>query len=120
MTTHGGANGDREMFTEDQMAMVGDHLEELRPWLSEEKLLRSFLLTGFVLGLAAHVTGYVLRSALSAEPFLLVADLLYALGLSLWTGMVVVAFVQVYPRSKRRELKRMLDAYEAKKRSQAE
>ena len=120
MTTSRGTNGDQEMFTEDQMAMVGDHLDELRPWLSEEKLLRSFLALGFALGLGAHVAGYVLRSAVSAEPFLLLADLLYALGLALWTGMVVVAFVQVYPRSKRRELKRMIDAYEAKRRTQAD
>lgn len=119
MTANSGSNGDRHGFTEDQMAMIGDNLEELRPWLSEERLLRSLLATGFALGLVAHAAGYVLRVTVSGEPFLFLADLLYGLGLSLWTGIVVVAFVQVYPKAKRRELKRMIDAYEAKRREQS-
>jgi len=43
----------------------------------------------------------------------LVADLLYALGFSLWTGVVVVVFVQIWPEAKRRQYKQALDAYEA-------
>ena len=50
---------------------------------------------------------------MTTEPLLLVADLLYALGWSLWTGVVVVFFVQIWPEAKRRQLKRSLDAYEA-------
>lgn len=119
MTTGPGSNADRHGFTEDQLAMIGDNLEALRPWLSEERLLRSLLLTGFAIGLIAHAAGYVLRTAVLGEPFLFLADLLYGLGLSLWTGIVVVAFVQVYPKSKRRELKRMIDAYEATRREQS-
>ena len=56
---------------------------------------------------------------MSTEPLLLVADLLYALGWSLWTGVVVVFFVQIWPEAKRRQLKRWLDAYEAARREQA-
>ena len=44
---------------------------------------------------------------------MLVADLLYALGYALWTGVVVVVFVQVFPEVKRRQFKQALDAYEA-------
>jgi hypothetical protein len=44
---------------------------------------------------------------------LLVADLLYALGWSLWTGVVVVAFVQIWPEARKRQYKQALDAYEA-------
>jgi hypothetical protein len=43
----------------------------------------------------------------------MVADLLYALGYSLWTGVVVAVFVQVVPEVKRRQIKRTLNAYEA-------
>jgi hypothetical protein len=49
----------------------------------------------------------------------LVADLLYALGWSLWTGVVVVVFTHVIPEVKRRQLKQALDAYEATLRDQA-
>jgi hypothetical protein len=55
----------------------------------------------------------------TTEPLLLVADLLYALGWSLWTGVVVVFFVQIWPEAKRRQLKRWLDAYEATLRNKA-
>jgi hypothetical protein len=50
---------------------------------------------------------------------LLVADLLYALGWALWTGVVVVVFVQVWPETKKRQYKQVLDAYEAAAGSQA-
>ena len=74
---------------------------------------------GFVIGLAAHVGGYLLRSSATTEPLGLVADLLYALGWALWTGVVVVVFVQILPEAKRRQIKRGLDAYEAALRDQA-
>jgi hypothetical protein len=41
------------------------------------------------------------------------ADLLYALGWALWTGVIVVIFVQIRPEAKRRQYKQALDAYEA-------
>jgi hypothetical protein len=46
----------------------------------------------------------------TTEPLGLVANLLYALGFALWTGVVVVVFVQIIPEVKRRQFKRMLDA----------
>jgi hypothetical protein len=48
-----------------------------------------------------------------------VADLLYALGWALWTGAVVVVFVQIIPEAKRRQIERWLDAYEATLREKA-
>jgi hypothetical protein len=72
-----------------------------------------------VVGLAAHVGGYLLRSEMTTELLGLVADLLYALGYALWTGVVVVVFVQVFPEVKRRQYKQALDAYEAAQRDQA-
>ena len=47
------------------------------------------------------------------------ADLLYALGWALWTSVIVVFFVQIWPEAKRRQLKRALDAYEAALREKA-
>jgi F0F1-type ATP synthase assembly protein I len=79
----------------------------------EQRLLHWSLGIGFVVGLAAHVGGYLLKSSATTEPLGLVADLLYALGYALWTGVVVVVFVQVFPEAKRRQFKQALDAYEA-------
>jgi hypothetical protein len=74
---------------------------------------------GFVVGLATQIVGFLLKTSVTTEPLLLVADLLYALGWSLWTGVVVVFFVQIWPEAKRRQLKRAVDAYEAALREQA-
>ena len=71
------------------------------------------------MGLAAHVGGFLLKTSATTEPLLLVADLLYALGWALWTSVVVVVFVQIWPEAKRRQLKRWLDAYEAALREKA-
>ncbi|HKQ02854.1 MAG TPA: hypothetical protein VJ735_21240 [Actinomycetes bacterium] len=95
------------------------HLPELQRSVYGQRLLYQSLGLGFVLGLAAHVGGYLLRSTATTELFGLVADLLYALGLALWTGVVVVLFVQVVPEVKRRQIKRTLDAYEATLREKA-
>jgi hypothetical protein len=71
------------------------------------------------MGLAAHVGGYLLRSSVTTEPLGLVADLLYSLGFALWTGVVLVFFVQIWPEAKRRQIKRSLEAYEAALREKA-
>jgi len=75
-----------------------------------------------VVGLAAHVGGYLLKSSVTTEPLGLMADLLYALGWAMWTGVVVVVvvFVQLFPETKRRRFKQALDAYEAAQREQAQ
>jgi hypothetical protein len=100
-------------------AWVGEHATELRQSASGQRLLYQSLVTGFVLGLAAHVGGYLLRASTPTEPLGLLADLLYALGLSLWTGVVVAMFVEVIPEVKRRQFKETIDAYEALRRDKA-
>lgn len=101
------------------LAWVGEHLPEVRRSVYEQRVLRRSLGIGFVVGLAAHAGGYLLKSSVTTEPLGLVADLLYALGWALWTGVVVVVFVQIFPEAKRRQYKRALDAYEAAQRDQA-
>jgi hypothetical protein len=84
---------------------VGENLPQVRRSVSGQRLQYTSMGIGFVMGLAAHVGGYLLRSWMTTEPLLLVADLLYALGWALWTGVVVVVVVHVVPEAKRRQLK---------------
>jgi hypothetical protein len=46
------------------------------------------------------IGGYLLKTSTTMEPLLLLADLLYALGFALWTGVVVAVFVQIWPEAK--------------------
>lgn len=85
----------------------------MRQSVSGQRVVLQSLGIGFVLGLAAYVGGYVLKVSVRMEPFQLVADLLYALGLALWTGVVVALFVEIIPRAKQRQIKQALDVYEA-------
>ena len=95
------------------LAWVGEHLTLVRRSASGERPMYWILGVAFVVGLAAHVSGFLLKTSATTEPLLLVADLLYALGWSLWTGVVVVLFVQIWPEAKKRQYKKALDAYEA-------
>jgi hypothetical protein len=113
MTEGSGAPGAPHEFTDLGLAWIGAHLVELRRDVSEPRLLYQALAVAFVVGLAAHVGGYLLKLAATTPPLGLGADLLYTLGWALWTGAVVVVFVQIWPEAKRRQIKRALDAYEA-------
>ena len=73
-----------------------------------------------VIGLAAHVGGYVLLLSAPSGLLGLLADLLHALGWSLWTGAVVAVFVQIIPEVKRRQIKQTVKAYEALRREKAQ
>lgn len=103
--------GDRERDA--MLAWVGENLTLVRRSVSGQRFLYWSLGFCFVLGLAAHVGGFLLKSSVTTEPLLLMADLLYALGWALWTSVVVVVFVQIYPEAKKRQYKQALDAYEA-------
>ena len=131
MTEGSGARGDPRPFTDearalgldvddpDTLAWMGKHLPALRQQASGQRPLYWILGIGFVVGLAADAGGFLLKTSVITEPLLLVADLLYALGWSLWTGVVVVFCVQIWPEAKRRQLKLWLDAYEAALRDKA-
>ena len=103
--------GERERDA--MLAWVGENLTLVRRSASGQRVPYWVLGIGFVVGLAAHVGGFLLKTSVTTEPLLLVADLLYALGWSLWTGVVVAMFVQIWPEAKRRQYKQALDAYEA-------
>jgi hypothetical protein len=118
MTGGPGAKG-APPFTDEELAAIGAYLPELRRSVAGQRILYTSLAIGFVVGLAAHVGGYLLRSSATTAPLGLVADLLYALGWALWTGVVVVVFVQIFPEAKRRQIMRGLDAYGAAMREKA-
>ena len=101
-------------------AWMEEHLPELKQSVSGPRLLYQSLVIAFVVGLAAHIGGYVLLSSVRSEPLGLLADLLHAFGWSLWTGVVVAVFVEVIPEAKRRQIKRTVDAYEALRRKHAQ
>jgi hypothetical protein len=101
------------------LAWVGENLPQVRRSVYEQRVLYWSLGISLVVGLAAHVGGYLLKSSVTTEPLGLVADLFYALGYALWTGVVVVVFVQIFPEVKRRQFKQALDAYDAAQREKA-
>ncbi len=109
--------GDRERDA--LLAWVGENLTLVRRSVSGQRTLYWSLGICFVLGLAAHVAGFLLKSWETTEPLSVLADLLYTLGWALWTGAVVVVFIQLYPETKKRQYKQALDAYEAERGDQA-
>ena len=101
------------------LTWVGEHLPYVQRTAVGQRPVYWILGIGFVVGLAAYVGGYALRSSVTTEPLGFVGDLLYTLGWALWTGVVVVVFLQVLPEAKRRQYKQALDAYEAALRDKA-
>jgi hypothetical protein len=101
------------------LAWVGEHLTLVRRSASGQRPFYWVLGTVFVVGLAAHVGGFLLKTWVTTEPWLVIADLIYTFGWALWTGAVVVVFVQIWPEVKRRQFKQALDAYQAAAADQA-
>jgi hypothetical protein len=104
---------------ESTVKWMEEHLLEMKQSVSGPRLLYQSLVVGFVLGLAAHIGGYFLQLSASNRLLDLLADLLLALGWSLWTGVIVALFVEVIPEVKRRQFKQAIDAYEALRRNKA-
>src|SRR5215211_5544466 len=114
MTEGSGAKDDPHPFTDEARALGIDvddpralawmeaHLPEFRQQASGQRPLYWILGIGVVVGLATHVGGFLLRSSATTELLELVA-----------------LFVQIWPETKRRQLKQWLDAYEAARREKA-
>jgi putative copper export protein len=121
MTEGQESKGVQSLFTDKwALAWMEEHLTELRQSASGQRLLYQSLVISFVVGLAAHVGGYALLSSAPSGLLGLLADLLHALGWSLWTGVVVAVFVQVIPEAKARQIKRALEEYEKFRRDRAQ
>jgi len=121
MTEGPESKGIPPMFKDEwTLAWMEAHVTELRQSVSGQGFLYWSLAVSFVAGLAAHVGGYALLLSAPKEPLGLLADLLHALGWSLWTGVVVVIFTQIIPEAKRRQIKQAIDAYEALQRDKTQ
>ena len=101
------------------LAWVGENLPNVRRTALGQQPVCWILWVGLAVGLAAYVGGYLIKASTPTEPLGLVGDLLYTFGWALWTGVVVVVFLQILPEVKRRQYKRALDAYEASLRQEA-
>ncbi len=111
----------QSMFTDEYVqAWMEEHLMDLKQSVSGQRILYWSLGISFAVGLAAHIGGYALLSTVPSGLLGLLADLLHALGWSLWTGVVVVVFVQIIPEVKRGQIKRAIDSYEALRRDKAQ
>jgi putative copper export protein len=108
-----------EFSDERVQAWMEEHLSDLQQSITGQRILYTSLVVSFLVGLAAHVSGYFLLSSSPSEPFGLFADLLHALGWSLWTGVVVAVFLQVIPEAKRRQISAAVEAYKAFQREKA-
>jgi hypothetical protein len=121
MTEDQKSNGVPPMFADERVqAWMDEHHTELRQTVSGQSILYSSLVITFVVGLVAQVVGYALLSSLPSGFLGLLADLLHALGWSLWTGVVVVVFIQIIPEAKRRQINQALDAYEVFQREKSQ
>jgi hypothetical protein len=98
---------------------VGENLSDVRGIASGKRVQQWILWLSLVIGLLVYVAGYALRASSRSEPLAFFGDLLYALGYALWTGVVVVVFLQIIPEVKRRQYKQVLDAYERARRAGA-
>ena len=119
MTGGTGAKSAPPVFSEVELAWIGTHLTELRRSLTEQRIRYQTLWIGFVVGLAAHVVGYLIKSSAGVSLIGVLGDLLYTLGWALWTGVAVVVLLQIFPESKHRQIMGALDAYEAALRDKA-
>jgi hypothetical protein len=106
-------------FSDDELAWIGTHLTDLRRSVAERRIRNSMLWIGLGIGLVAHIVGFLLKASVTGEPIAVLADLLYTLGWALWTGVVVVALIEIIPAAKERQISRALDVYEAALRSPA-
>ena len=99
-----GAEGDPGRFNELELAWIGEHLSDLRRSVSERRFRNWTLWISLAVGLAAYVAGYLLKSSFTSGPAGLLEDLLYTLGWALWTGVVVVALIEIIPAAKERQI----------------
>ena len=102
------------------LSWVGENLTDVRRSAFGQRSLYWSLAFASIVGLAADIGGYLLKSSTTTEPLSVLGDLLYTLGWALWTGAVVVVFLQVIPEAKRRQYKAALAAYEAARREEAD
>ena len=81
MTGSAGPSEPKQEISEYELAWAAENLPEIRRWVSGRLFLYKALVTGLVLGLAAHISGYLLAVSVVGEPAGLIADLLRNVGI---------------------------------------
>jgi putative copper export protein len=112
MTDHAQPSPTEETPSEAELDYIALHLDDLRRAVEGRTILYWWLLLGFLLGLIAHLAGYFIGAATSNTVVTLLADLLRSLGTALWTGCVLILFVQVWPDVQQRGARRRFALYE--------
>jgi hypothetical protein len=128
MVDQQGSDGSRESNGDEQLrrlmddpaalAWLDEHASAMRRDVAGQGILWRVLVAGFVIGLIAYVAAYLIRATAPGEPLGLLADMCYAFGYSLWTGAVIVVFVQLIPEAKRRQFRQTLELYDARRAQQ--
>jgi hypothetical protein len=118
MANDNGGNRPPPNVSREELAWARGNLPRVRGWVTGQYFLREALISAFVLGLAAHIGGYLLRAAATGEPLRLLADLVATLGTTIWTGVILLFFVEVLPEARRGGAARRLAAYESALRDQ--
>jgi hypothetical protein len=86
---------------EHEIEWAGENMDVLLEHTSEDAVRRSIMLLTFAAGLIAHVTASLIsRAGVVGAPLL--ADLLYNLGSTLWTSVVLVFLLEVMVDRRRR------------------
>ncbi len=101
-----------ETPSEAELNYVAPRLDELRRAVEGRSILYTWLLLAFLLGLIAHLAGYFIGVGTSNNVVALLAELLRSLGTALWTGCVLILFVQVWPDVQQRRARRLIALYE--------
>jgi hypothetical protein len=101
-----------ETPSEAELDYVAPRLDELRRAVEGRTILYTWLLLAFLLGLIAHLAGYFIGAGSSNNVVTLLAELLRSLGTALWTGCVLILFVQVWPDVQQRRARRLIALYE--------
>jgi hypothetical protein len=101
-----------ETPSEAELDYIAPRLDELRRAVEGRTILYTWLLLAFLLGLIAHLAGYFIGAGSSSNVVTLLAELLRSLGTALWTGCVLILFVQVWPEVQQRRARRLIAVYE--------
>lgn len=101
-----------ETPSEAELDYVAPRLDELRRAVEGRTILYKWLLVAFLLGLITHLAGYFIGAGTSNAVVTLLAELLRSLGTALWTGCVLILFVEVWPDVQQRSARRRFALYE--------
>ena len=77
-----------ELERRESLAWIGEHLPQVQRSITGQRLLYQSLGVGFVVGLAAHVGGYLLKSSATMEGLTVAAVLLGGSVVGQWVSFV--------------------------------